>query len=332
MVAGRTTIRVEAPARLHLGFLDPGASRGRRFGSIGLALDGIATVVTAAPHRGLTVAGLADARARACVETVLEHYRLPRNVAVTVESAIPSHVGLGSGTQLALATGMAVVRSFAQTATAAELALVLGRGRRSGIGLSLFECGGLVVDGGHGEATLKPPVLSRLSFPPEWRVLLICDRAVQGLSGRAESDAFSALAPLPEATAAHLCHVTLLGLLPAVAEQDFAEFSRSLGELQAVIGDHFADVQSGRYTSPSVSRAIAFAAERAGTAGVGQSSWGPTGFAFVESAQHAAELLALLRHACVDEEQLDFVVCAARNSGAIITAGDQSSSKRVAHA
>src|SRR5207302_1710641 len=36
-------IEVHAPARLHLGFLDLEGGLGRRFGSIGLALDGIAT-------------------------------------------------------------------------------------------------------------------------------------------------------------------------------------------------------------------------------------------------------------------------------------------------
>src|SRR4029079_13368167 len=39
--------RVEAPGRLHLGFLDPSATLGRRFGSVALAIEGMATVVEA---------------------------------------------------------------------------------------------------------------------------------------------------------------------------------------------------------------------------------------------------------------------------------------------
>ncbi|MFM2120739.1 MAG: hypothetical protein RL722_2207, partial [Pseudomonadota bacterium] len=38
-------VRVSAPGRLHLGFLDPSASLGRRFGSLGLVIDGLETVV-----------------------------------------------------------------------------------------------------------------------------------------------------------------------------------------------------------------------------------------------------------------------------------------------
>ena len=38
-------VSVDAPARLHLGFLDPSGSLGRRFGSIGLVIGGPATQV-----------------------------------------------------------------------------------------------------------------------------------------------------------------------------------------------------------------------------------------------------------------------------------------------
>lgn len=37
------TVRVEVPARLHLGFLDMEGGLGRRFGSLGLTLDGLGT-------------------------------------------------------------------------------------------------------------------------------------------------------------------------------------------------------------------------------------------------------------------------------------------------
>ena len=40
-----TAIRVCAPGRLHLGFLDPSGSLGRRFGSVGLVIDGFETEV-----------------------------------------------------------------------------------------------------------------------------------------------------------------------------------------------------------------------------------------------------------------------------------------------
>jgi beta-ribofuranosylaminobenzene 5'-phosphate synthase len=42
-----SAVTVDAPARLHLGFLDPSASLGRAFGSIGLVIEGRGTRVTA---------------------------------------------------------------------------------------------------------------------------------------------------------------------------------------------------------------------------------------------------------------------------------------------
>ena len=41
------TVRVEAPARLHFGFLDLHGGLGRRFGSIGLAIDAPSLALTA---------------------------------------------------------------------------------------------------------------------------------------------------------------------------------------------------------------------------------------------------------------------------------------------
>ena len=41
--AARAGVSVRAPGRLHLGFLDPSGSLGRRFGSIGLVIDGFET-------------------------------------------------------------------------------------------------------------------------------------------------------------------------------------------------------------------------------------------------------------------------------------------------
>ncbi len=331
MATAFRTTRIEAPARLHLGFLDPSASRGRRFGSIGLALDNIATIVNAAPYAEFTVTGASDERVRAHAEQVIAHYGLGADLHIDVEQVIPSHVGLGSGTQLALAVGSAVLGANARTVATTELAALLGRGRRSGIGLNLFEQGGLIVDGGHGAQTRSPPVIARLVFPEAWRVVLIFDHAHQGLSGRAESAAFGALEPMLEALAARICHATLMSLVPAVIEQEFATFSAAIAEVQAIVGDHFAAVQAaGRYTSARVRRAVEYVQSHCGLAGVGQSSWGPTAFVFAEHQTSAEAVVAELQSRFGDEQGLAFMISAARNRGAAIAHGDQPAQARIA--
>lgn len=315
----RTPCRVHAPARLHLGFLDPGASLGRRFGSVGLAIEALATIITAVPHDELVVDAVDDGRIADLIKRVCTHFHWPPRFRLSVEQRIPEHAGLGSGTQLALAIGTALTVMHGRPIAADELAGALGRGRRSGIGVGLFEQGGLVVDAGHGTATLTPPLISRLPFPADWRIILVLDRACAGLSGGAEVQAFAELPPLPVSDAAHLCHLTLMRLLPAVAERDFEPFAAAVGEIQAIVGDHFAGVQCGRFTSPEVCRAITLLVERHGLRGVGQSSWGPTGFAFAPDQRTAEAALASLRDTFAAVPQLEFMIAEARNRGAEIT-------------
>jgi beta-RFAP synthase len=306
---------VEAPGRLHLGFLDLHGGLGRTFGSVGLALEDIATAVAAQHAPADAVTGPESERALDCLVRVKEALRLRGGVALTVERAIPGHAGLGSGTQLALAVGTAVARLYGIELPARETASLLDRGARSGIGIGAFEQGGFLVDGGRGRRDAPPPVVSRLPFPEAWRAVLVFDRARQGLHGPEEARAFRALPRFPEAAAARLCRLTLMQALPALAEEDLPRFGAAISELQRVVGDHFAPAQGGRFASPAVAEALALF-QSAGAACIGQSSWGPTGFALVDSAETAQALLGLARGRLPAGDGLDYLVCAGRNRGA----------------
>jgi predicted sugar kinase len=128
-----------------------------------------------------------------------------------------------------------------------------------------------------------------------------------------ETRAFAEMPVFPEAGAAELCRLVLMRILPGVAECDADAFGRGVAELQRRVGDFFAPYQGGRYTSPAVAAAIADI-EALGVPGVGQSSWGPTGFAVLGSEAEARDLVAALapRHG----ERLRLVVARGRNRGA----------------
>ena len=315
----RQAVSVTAPARLHVGFLDLHGGLGRRFGSIGLTLHDVGTRLRIEPAAEIAASGVDAERALAAVRRLTEAWRTPP-VRIDVADAIPAHVGLGSGTQLRLAVGVALARLFGVRAGTAEVARLLDRGARSGIGLAAFEQGGLLVDGGRSEADVVPPIVARLPFPQRWRILLLLDEAGHGLHGAAEIQAFAHLPPFPENLAAHLCRLTLMRLLPAVALADPIDAGRALGEIQRVIGDHFAPVQGGRFASPAVAGALAWLASE-GIEGVGQSSWGPTGFALVEDHEAARRLEAGLRQRCAGARDLRIVIAKGRNHGAEIVAG-----------
>ncbi|MCK8515426.1 GHMP kinase [Methylonatrum kenyense] len=304
-------VRVQAPARLHMGFLDLNGGLGRRFGSVGLALDPISTVLWAEPHSEVLVEGDAPERAPRVAGQMLAQLGHPGGIRLHFESMIPEHVGLGSGTQLALAVGAAISHLYGLDWDTARVAHQLDRGARSGIGVGAFDHGGFLLDGGRGEADRPPPLLSRLDFPETWSTVLILDRTERGLHGAAELQAFRDLPQFPADTAAHLCRVALMQLLPAIREQDLALFARAIWSLQTAVGDHFAPAQQGRFSSPAVASLL----EQAAAEGLpaGQSSWGPTGFV-VQPDRAGAERYCERLGGQVPE--LEFLICRGRNTGA----------------
>jgi beta-ribofuranosylaminobenzene 5'-phosphate synthase len=288
-------VRVSTTARLHLGFLDLAGDLGRKFGSIGLAIDGFPTEVRMRRAAQFAAHGVEAARAARLVRRLADALGRPLDIEVEIAAAIPAHAGLGSGTQLALALAAAFRRlNDLAVDTAADTA-ILERGARSGVGVALFESGGFVLDAGRGPATIVPPILARLTFPPAWRVVLILDNDVSGVHGDIEFSAFAALPPLASSAAAELCRRALMQVAPGVAEADFRAFGEGVSAIQRILGDHFAPAQGGgRFTSPRVGNVLS-RLEIAGAIGVGQSSWGPTGFAFAADPDQAAHLADLAR-------------------------------------
>jgi beta-RFAP synthase len=145
-------------------------------------------------------------------------------------------------------------------------------------------------------------------------VLLVLDHGGRGLSGQAELAAFRSLRAFPQERAARLAHVVLLRVMPALAEQDFASFSDGIGEIQRTVGDYFAAAQGGRFGSPAVAEVLAWL-EANGVPGVGQSSWGPTGFGIVDSEVRAHALLVEARSRFAHLRRLELVVARAQNHG-----------------
>lgn len=312
-------IRVVAPARLHMGFLDISATLGRRYGGIGMGVEAIATTLCLRRSDGPSAHGPGADRALHCLLRYCETEGLSPDVHVEVQSAIPEHVGLGSGTQMALAIGVGVARLHGLPADARTVACRLQRGLRSGIGVGVFEQGGFIVDGGRGMHTRTPPLLARLALPAAWRLILVFDEHGQGLHGQDERVAFEELPPFPRSAAADLCHALLLQGLPALAEGDLAGFGEVINRLQKTVGDHFAPVQGGRYTSAVVAEAMAWLQHHGATA-VGQSSWGPTGFCMTADVDTAERLAHQARVAFAGCSALRFLVTAPRNEPARLEA------------
>jgi beta-ribofuranosylaminobenzene 5'-phosphate synthase len=310
-------VTVRATARLHLGFLDLHGGLGRRFGSLGMALDGpeMRVSLRRASHR--IVKGREAARAEQCLARLETTLGLPGEHALEVEEAIPAHAGLGSGTQLALAVGAAVRRLHGLPIDPGADAAWLGRGARSGVGIALFQSGGFVVDGGRGLGGGLPPLIARLPVPEGWMVLLIRDCSRRGLFGPNEHAAFASLAEMPETQADRLCRLAVMQVLPALAESDLARFGGAISEIQRLVGGYFASAQGGWCASPVVGAVLDRLAGE-GAAAVGQTSWGPTGFAFAGSEDEAERLRQVAQRAA-ENGSLAFSVHRPLNRGALVS-------------
>jgi beta-RFAP synthase len=303
---------------LHLGFLDLNGGLGRRFGGIGLAISGLGTSITISAASQMHVTGPESERVRGHLETMRRVLNIHTAYEVKINEAVPAHAGLGSGTQIALAVAAGVRRLHGLPLDVRRDAVRLGRGARSGVGIGLFDHGGLVVDGGRQSATTAAPIVSRIPVPERWRVLVVLDPHRQGVHGATESDIFTTLAPFSDAESARLCRLVLMKALPALAECDIASFGSAIKEMQARLGDYFAPIQGGgRFSSPDVAAALNLL-ENEGAFGIGQSSWGPTGFAFAPSSEEANRLLDSIR-GHPRGRHLDIRACGGLNCGAKIT-------------
>ena len=298
-----------------MGFIDLSGSLGRHFGSIGVALNEISTRLVVTKSQRLQVSGEVAERAERCTRQLCEALQVSPELKIHVETAIPEHVGLGSGTQLSLAIGSALNAFYDLGLSVREIAQLTDRGRRSGIGIGVFEQGGLVVDGGRGEHTLTPPMIVHMNIPEQWRFLLAFDRRGQGLHGKQEVKAFRELPPFPADEAARLCYLLLMQGLPAVAEQDIVKFGDVISQLQTSVGEHFAAVQGGVFTSPDVADAMTWLKKHDAVA-IGQTSWGPTGFCAIDGAEKAGLLLTKLQQRYSSNPHLEFKLVSVRNTRA----------------
>jgi beta-ribofuranosylaminobenzene 5'-phosphate synthase len=291
----RPSITVETPARLHFGLLDLRTSATRRFGGIGAPAPGFTTRLTVSLAPTVTATGDDADRAAEFAGRFLDHYRLPGGATIHIERAIPPHSGLGSGTQLALAIALALADLHGVAATVSELARAIGRARRSAVGTWTFAGGGFVVEGGQRSgAAGASPLLARMMFPSTWRCVVAIPDARPGLSSEAEAAAF---AQLPEPAASdveRVAYLVLVGLLPALAENDVSAFGAALTEIQEINGRWFSHAQGGTF-APGASADLVEAMREWGAAGVGQSSWGPAVYAIVEGDGAAERLAARIR-------------------------------------
>lgn len=298
------SVTVSTPSRLHFGLLRFEQAEGPSFGGLGMMIASPRTTVRVRPSTEWIARGPDSVRALADAKRALDHLRSRPTesnlsaisaLAADVVEAIPSHQGLGSGSQLALAIAAATRRICRlPEPSAEELALDAGRGRRSAIGCHGFLRGGLLYELGTHPRESLGRLARRANVPDAWRIILVTASSSGGLSGERESAAFQRLPPVPTATTERLQQLATDFILPAAERDDVESFGDALFEYGRLAGECFASVQGGPYASAEIADCVQSLHETGGR-GVGQSSWGPTVFGFARDQAHAEEIVARMR-------------------------------------
>ncbi len=297
------TVRIVAPCRLHFGLLHvpiagfenwPDGRPVRKFGGLGVTIDGPNVMVEIGSKSG----GNAHARASAFLQAIAtqrpEYRERIERLSLWAES--PSeHIGLGVGTALGMAVARATFAALQVNLPYRELAQLVGRGQRSGIGVHGFESGGFLFDEGKLHDDDLPTIRERLTLPANWRIVLLPSQETSTWHGDRERSAFHRHRSVSEVQATtDRLHSLAEQVLTALRAHDFATFSEAISEFNRVAGEPFARDQGGTYASAAIGEVIQTVRDW-GYVGVGQSSWGPTVFAFAQDDADAERLRAKSR-------------------------------------
>ena len=321
-------VTLSAPSRIHFGLLPASQESPGTFGGCGLMVEEPRTVVRLRRSRTLSIRGNQRDRVAFVIEKWFEHFGRaclpgPRyadwsSLPIEIETIElpPSHVGFGSGTQLAMGVATAL---FAATdipcASPESIASTLSRGTRAMVGTRGFGGGGFVADWGNSEAMNSKESIEQLDFPSDWPVVLIVPKVHVGLHGAAEANAFESETVHCQQRRHEMQFLLSDRLLPAIRENNYSDFGPALYEFGLASGSLFRRSQHHNFHSRAVTEIVGFVRSNGVTAVV-QSSWGPTVAAITETPDIADSLCLRLRERLPDGTMV--VITRADNRGATI--------------
>jgi beta-ribofuranosylaminobenzene 5'-phosphate synthase len=292
-------LRLKAYPRLHFGLVDLSGYTPRSYGGAGASLKGVPIEIECRTAKSMDLvldSGMLGEDTLSTINQAVANARrhgLHASGEIRFKSIPSSHIGLGSTTLtvLAILQCLAIFNQWPTTST--DLIRMSTRGRTSGIGISTFYTGKLVVDVGQAGHPVnydytpslapgkRPPSLTIGAWPmPEnWNVTLFFTEGPPSVDPEVESSFFHTATPVSESDVglqlAHLYH----GVIPAVIEGDIHAFASSLQAFQ-MAGFKAAEISAQGSSVRTLIRTLwdqGFAA--------GLSSFGPLVFVFHDSVE-----------------------------------------------
>lgn len=313
-------IKVKSPSRLHFGFSNLSLSRSRIYGGIGATIQEPNIVLKTKKSNTIEIETDKDyKRIENYVKKSVDILDLD-GVKVKIEENLPGHVGLGSGTQLALSIFSGIAKLYNIKIDIRKEAPKLGRGGRSGVGVAAFEKGGFLVDSGHNSESFTrrlpenggwnvPKIISQHDIPNEWRFLVVIPDAKKIYGEEEEKKIQETVFNASYSIADKISSTLIDKVLPGIAEGNLKEFSEGITKVNRLNGSWFSNLQDGVYRKESQNIIEKFRHEN--LYAVGQSSWGPTVYGITTS----KEVKDILEDLSINN---DIIVTKPNNRGAEI--------------
>ncbi|NVM36641.1 MAG: hypothetical protein HWN81_13680 [Candidatus Lokiarchaeota archaeon] len=305
-----TSLRITTPCRIHLSLIDENGYTGRVDGGIGFMLDR-PNVVFEASNTAKEFKIKANKYYRESIEVINEIASIVfkrfnisnKNFHFYLKRYFPSHVGLGSKTQLSLAIATAITKlNNINHLTHKDLTKLVERGGTSGIGWKGFKTGGFILDGGHdfgrgkeketflpsSASTSATPALTifRHEIPENWRFVLVIPNVKKGVYGDEEISVFQNFTPIHRNEVNEVSNQVIMKILPGIIKKDLTCFGEGIKRIQS-LGFKKIEIE----LQHQIVKDLLNFFEDYGLKAYGMSSFGPSVVGIVESVSEAEILL-----------------------------------------
>ena len=240
--------------RLHFSLIDLSASGFRMYGGIGMCIDAlpIGLTYTATTKTDLSLLldnGYLDVEILKLENRLIktqQNLTLQSGVKLIAASGIQRHLGLGSGTRVALSCIEALLNVNNVHADEKLIKECSGRGGASGVGLHSYFHGGLSLDIGrkrnHNEfkssdiqdGVFSLPITVCSNNALKWPIVLVIPKLAIPLSIERENEFFSAITPLDDLTVNEAAYTALFGIFGSAASEDYKTFCVAINHMQSL--------------------------------------------------------------------------------------------------
>ncbi len=291
--ASQGSVTITASARLHLGLISMHSSGLRKNGGVGFSIEAPSVTVEVSPSSDLIIKdersqGLVESELNLLTEAVAQTLREVRSdpAEVVISGSMLTHVGVGSKTaiQLSIIEAISVLRGL--SLSRAQLIGLSGRGGTSGVGISSYFTGGLILDLGHlndrlpftpssqGRASNSPTALPMLTMP-SWPLCICVPLDIRPKTQEEEIEFFSRTTPLAASDSYRACYEAVFGIYGSVKDGNYAAFCEAIDLMQDTTWKR---LESREYGAPL--QRLKSEVQRLGVDCVGMSSLGPALFCF----------------------------------------------------